>query len=308
MSEGPAPAPGTPVRGLPEPGTPATGAPDAMAGRALDVPHAAIGAPSHTPAPGAPSHNALDRQAAVVTGAGQGVGEGIARALAAAGAAVVVAARRAATGELVADSIRAAGHEAVFVRCDVTQANHVEAAVAEAVERFGGLDVMVHNAVAPPGPPRPLQDTASDTIRPQIATAVTATYHCAAAALPHLRRRGGTMILLTSPAGVEGSAGLPVYATVKAAQRGILKCLAREWGPLGVRVNAIAPVALTPAMEAAAAVNPQLLDRLAGRTALGRIGDAAADIGPVAVFLASDSARYITGQTIVADGGGFLGL
>ena len=261
-----------------------------------------------TPAVAGRAHGVLDGQVAVVTGAGQGVGEGIARALAAAGAAVVVATRRAATGEPVAESIRAAGHDAVFVRCDVTEADKVRAAVAEAVERFGGLDVMVHNAVAPPGPPRPLQDAASTTIRPQITTAVTAAYHCAAAALPHLRRRGGTMILLTSPAGVEGSASLPVYATVKAAQRGILKSLAREWGPLGVRVNAIAPVALTPAMDAAAAVNPELLDRLAGRTALGRIGDAAADIGPVAVFLASDSACYITGQTVVADGGGFMGL
>lgn len=250
----------------------------------------------------------LEGQAAVVTGAGQGVGEGIARALASAGAAVVVATRRAVTGEPVAESIRAAGHDAVFVRCDVTDARDVQAAVAEAVERFGGLDVMVHNALAPAGPPGPLQDAASHTIGPQIATAVTASYHCANVSLPHLRRRGGTMILLTSPAGVEGSAALPVYSTVKAAQRGILKSLAREWGPIGVRVNAIAPVARTPAMDAAVEANPALLDRLAGRTALGRIGDATDDIGPVAVFLASGGARYITGQTIVVDGGGFLGL
>ena len=250
----------------------------------------------------------LQGQVAVVTGAGQGVGAGIARALAAAGAAVVVATRRAVTGEPVAESIRAAGHDAVFERCDVADGEDVRAAVAAAVERFGGLDVMVHNAVSPPGPPRPLQHTDSDTIRPQLATSTTGAFHCATAALPHLRRRPGTMILLTSPAGVEGSANLPVYATVKAAQRGILKSLAREWGPIGVRVNAIAPVARTPAMDAAAAANPELEERLVGRTPLGRMGDAAADIGPVAVFLASGSARYITGQTIVTDGGGFLGL
>ena len=250
----------------------------------------------------------LDGQVAVVTGAGQGVGEGIARALAAAGAAVVVATRRAATGEPVAESIRAAGHQAAFVRCDVTEADDVQTVVAEAVRRFGGLDAMVHNAVAPPGPRRPLQDADGDIIRPQIATSVTAAYHCATAALPHLRRRPGTMILLTSPAGVEGSAGLPVYAAVKAAQRGIIKSLAREWGRYGVRVNAIAPVARTPAMDVAVAANPDLETRLVARTPLGRLGDAAADIGPVAAFLASDGARYITGQTIVADGGGFLGL
>ena len=256
-------------------------------------------------APGAP---VLDGQVAIVTGAGQGVGAGIANALAAAGAAVVIATRRAVNGEPAAESIRAAGHQAAFVRCDVTQPADVEAAVAEAVERFGGLDIVVHNAVAHAGRPGGVQLTRSDMIRPQIATATTASFLCARASLAHLRRRPGTMILLTSPAGVEGSANLPIYATVKATQRGIIKSLAREWGPLGVRVNAIAPVARTPAMEAAVAANPSLETRLVARTPLGRLGDATADIGPVAVFLASDGARYITGQTIVADGGGFLGL
>ena len=250
----------------------------------------------------------LDGQVAMVTGAGQGVGAGIAEAMAAAGAAVVVATRRASTGEPTATRIRSAGHRAVFVRCDVTDPHDVESAVAAAVDTFGGLDVMVHNAVSRPGPPRPLQHTDDDVIASQIATTTTATYHCARAALPHLRRRPGTMILLTSPAGVEGSANLPVYATVKAAQRGILKSLAREWGPHAVRVNAIAPVARTPAMDAAIEANPALEDRLVGRTPLRRLGDAASDIGPVAVFLASEQARYVTGQTLVADGGGFLGL
>lgn len=258
--------------------------------------------------PAATADRVLEGQVAVVTGAGQGVGTGIAGALAAAGAAVVVATRRAANGEPVAESIRAAGHQAVFVRCDVTDADDVQAAVDQAVERFGGLDVMVHNAVSRPGSPKPVQHTDDRVIAAQIATSTTAVYHCARAGLPHLRKRPGTMILLTSPAGIEGSASLPVYATVKAAQRGILKSLAREWGPLGVRVNAIAPVARTPAMDAAVADNPQLGERIVARTPLGRLGDAAADIGPVAVFLASDQSRYMTGQTLVADGGGFLGL
>ena len=256
----------------------------------------------------APVGRVLEGQVAMVTGAGQGVGAGIAAALAGAGAAVMIATRRAATGEPTAESIRDAGNDAVFVRCDVTQAGDVQASVAKAVERFGGLDIVVHNAVAPAGRPGGVHLTRSHLIRPQIATAATASFLCARASLPHLRRRPGTLILLTSPAGVEGSANLPVYATVKATQRGIVKSLAREWGPDGVRVNAIAPVARTPAMDAAVAANPDLETRLVARTPLGRLGDAAADIGPVAVFLASDSARYVTGQTIVADGGGFLGL
>ncbi len=120
--------------------------------------------------------------------------------------------------------------------------------------------------------------------------------------------RGGSLILLTSPAGMEGSGNLPLYATVKGAQRGLLKSLAREWGPHGVRVNAIAPVAWTPAMNAATEANPTLEARLIARTPLGRIGSSEDDIGPVAVFLASPLARHVTGQTICADGGRYLGL
>ena len=250
----------------------------------------------------------LDGQVALVTGAGQGVGEGIARAMAAAGAAVVVATRREETGEPVAASIRSAGRQASFARCDVTSRADIDDAVAQAMSEYGGLDVIVHNAVSPAGPPRPIQDTPDEAISTQIATTVTATFHCAQAAHPHLVRRPGTMILLTSPAGVEGSSNSPVYATVKAAQRGILKSLAREWGPSGVRVNAIAPVALTPALERAMMANPELGHRLIVRTPTGRLGDPTDDIGPVAVFLASALARHVTGQTIVVDGGGFMGL
>lgn len=260
-----------------------------------------------TPPP-APVEGLLDGRVAIVTGAGQGVGEGIARSLAAAGAAVVIAARRAENGEPAAAAIRDRGHDAMFVRCDVTERADVDAAVAAAVDAFGGLDVMVHNAVSPPGPPRPVQEIGDDTVTAQIATSTTAAFHCAQASFSQLAARGGTMILLTSPAGIEGSGNLPLYATVKGAQRGFLKSLAREWGRHGVRVNAIAPVAWTPAMDTATAANPTLEARLIARTPLGRIGSAEDDVGPVAIFLASPLSRHVTGQTICADGGRYLGL
>ena len=245
---------------------------------------------------------------AIVTGAGQGVGEGIAAAMAQAGAAVVIAARRADNGEPAAQAIRDRGHQALFCRCDVTRRRDVDSAVAVALDRWGRLDVMVHNAVSPPGPPRPIQEVDDETIASQIATSTTATFHCAQAAFPELRANGGSLILLTSPSGIEGSGHLPVYGAVKGAQRGLLKSLAREWGPHGVRVNAIAPVAWTPAMDVATEANPTLEARLIGRTPLGRIGDPTSDIGPVAVFLASESARHMTGQTLAVDGGRYLGL
>ena len=250
----------------------------------------------------------LEGRVAIVTGAGQGVGEGIARALAGAGAAVVIAARRAENGEPAAAAIRERGHVASFVRCDVTVEADVAGAVDHAVDEHGRLDIVVHNAVSPPGPPAPVQDVDPDIITSQIATSTTATHRFARAAHPHLAANHGSLIILTSPAGMEGSGNLPVYASVKGAQRGIIKSLAREWGPDGIRVNAIAPVAWTPAMTAATEANPTLQARLEARTPLGRIGDPETDIGPVAVFLASDMARHMTGQTLAVDGGRYLGL
>jgi len=250
----------------------------------------------------------LAGRAAIVTGAGQGIGEGIARALAAAGAAVVIAARRAENGEPAAAAIRARGHTASFVRCDVTREPDVAAAIEHTLTTHGRLDVVVHNAVSQPGPPAAVQEVDPEVITSQIATSTTAAHLLARAAHPLLAADRGSLILLTSPAGMEGSGNLPVYATVKGAQRGLLKSLAREWGPDGIRVNAIAPVAWTPALTTATEANPGLQARLEARTPLGRIGDPESDIGPVAVFLASDMARHMTGQTLAVDGGRYSGL
>ena len=248
----------------------------------------------------------LDGKTVLVTGAGGGVGEGIALACATHGANVVIAARRTETGDLVAEEIERRGGRAISVRCDVTVRADVEAAVDAAVARFGGLDTMVHNALAPTGPPREIEDVPDVNWRSMIDTAVLASYHCAQVAFPQLRDRRGNLILITSAAGVEGSPYIPAYGVVKAAQRGLAKSLAREWGPLGIRVNCIGPVAMTPAMKVSAEKSPVFSDGLLiGRTPLRRIGDPEPDIGPVAVFLASDLSRYVTGQTIMVDGGGF---
>jgi 3-oxoacyl-[acyl-carrier protein] reductase len=250
----------------------------------------------------------LESRTAIVTGAGQGVGRGIALALAAAGANVVVAARRAETGEPVAQEIRDRGHTGVCIRTDVTVRDDVAACVDATVARFGGLDVMVHNAYSPSGP-HDVADAGDEHWQPNSRTAVWASFWCAQLAYPHLRAAGrGRLILLSSPAGIEGSASLPFYAAVKAAQRGLAKALAREWGPDGVTVNCIAPVAASPALVGALDAVPELRGRIEARTPLGRIGDPERDIGGVAVFLASDAAGYLTGQTLVCDGGSFTGL
>ena len=252
----------------------------------------------------------LDGKAVIVTGAGGGVGYGIAMAMASHGASVVVAARRPDNGEPAARAIDEsnAHGRAVFHRCDVTQRASIEDTVAFTVERFGRLDCVVHNAVSAVGPPTEIQDIAPELWKGMISSAVRASFDCAQVAYPHLRASQGSYLLITSATGIEGSPYLPVYGMVKAAQRGFGKSLAREWGPDGIRVNLIGPVAMTPALEVAYKANPVLEARLVKRTPLQRVGDPAADIGPAAVFFASDLARFVAGQTLIVDGGGFMGL
>jgi len=255
------------------------------------------------------SDGRLEGRTAVITGAGQGVGLGIASAFAAQGANVVIAARRAETGEPAAEAIRDRGGEATCIVTDVTRRDSMAACVDATVERYGGLEIMVHNAYRG-GVPHRLEDTTLELWEQNSRTAVWGSYYSAVLAFPHLRRAGarGRLVLITSPSGVEGSANIPVYSPVKAAQRAMAKSLSKEWGPLGVTVNCIAPVAETPALAGAFEHDPVLKERIEQRTSLRRIGDPERDIGGVAVFLASDDGGYVTGQTIVCDGGSFMGL
>jgi NAD(P)-dependent dehydrogenase (short-subunit alcohol dehydrogenase family) len=251
----------------------------------------------------------LQGRTALVTGAGQGVGRGIALALACAGADVVVAARRIETGQPVADEISKRGGSATCVRTDVTVRSDVEESVERAVAAFGSLDVVVHNAFTSAARASHRLEDVDEELWSQFSrSAVWASFFYARAAYRHLARRGGRLVLVTSPSAVEGSANIPLYSAVKAAQRAIAKSLARDWGPDGITVNCIAPVAETPALSEAFTRNPDLRERVTQRTPLRRIGDPERDIGAVAVFLASDASSYITGQTIVCDGGSFTGL
>jgi NAD(P)-dependent dehydrogenase (short-subunit alcohol dehydrogenase family) len=240
----------------------------------------------------------------LVTGASGGVGRGIAIACGEAGWTVWIAARRASEGNAVAAEVDAAGGRGRFVECDAADGASVRAAVAAIVAGDGRLDGVVHNATSGLSPkPVTLPDLPLDELRDHIAVSLRGSWLLATVAKPHLVAAQGSLVLLTSEAGFEWKAKLSPYAAVKGAQRGLARSLAREWGPEGVRVNCIAPLASTPAMERAFEMDPAMSDRVLGRNPLGRLGDPTGDIGPVARFLLSPDARYLTGNTLMVDGG-----
>jgi NAD(P)-dependent dehydrogenase (short-subunit alcohol dehydrogenase family) len=244
----------------------------------------------------------------LITGAGRGLGRGVALACAEAGADILVASPRENGTETVAE-IDARGGSAAWARCDATVAADVEGAVAAAVDRYGGLDVLIHNATSRrSSEPVRLDDVDEALWHEHASVSLRGAFHCAQAALPQLRARRGRFILMTSPAGIEGSVMLPVYSMVKGALRGFAKSLAREWAPFGVTVNAISPLAETPAMTSAYEKDPTLQARLERVVPMGHLGDPETEIGPAVVFLAGDGAGYITGQTLAVDGGRFMTL
>lgn len=250
---------------------------------------------------------ALDGRGVLVTGAGAGVGRGLALACAAAGADVVVASPGDNGAETVAE-IEARGGSSTWARCDVTVLDEVVAAVRVAARRHG-LHALVHNATSRrSSQPARLEELDAATWEDHAAVSLRGALHCARAGEAELARVGGRFVVMTSPAGMEGSLMLPAYGMVKAALRGFAKSLAREWAPLGVAVAVVSPLAETPAMTAAAAADPELRARLARRVPMGRLGDPEHDIGPVVVFLAGPDAGYVTGQTLVVDGGRFMTL
>jgi NAD(P)-dependent dehydrogenase (short-subunit alcohol dehydrogenase family) len=247
---------------------------------------------------------ALDGQAAIVTGASSGLGAIIADALADAGCAVVLAARRAEELERVAAAIAGRGGRAVARRADLRDPAHAEDLVATAIAAFGRLDGVVLNAGASTIAVAAEEDLAA--FADVLAVNVTAQMALAAAAARQMiaAGHGGWMIaqssILARRAGT--GPGVAAYTASKAAIEQLIRELARQWAPHGIRVNGLAPGFFPTAMNAPMVADAGRLQQLVSRIPLGRVG-APEDLAGVAVFLASPASGYITGQVIPLDGG-----
>lgn len=237
---------------------------------------------------------------ALVTGAGQGIGEAVALRLAQEGAAVGVLDRNPDTAKAVAEAIRQMGGSSVALVADVTGAEAVEECVAALKEQFGPVDVLVNNA----GFDRP---GAFVKLDPQDFQAVLGVHlmgavNCCRACAPGMiEKRDGRIVNVSSIYAKVGSKGESAYSTAKAGLIGLTKSLAREWGSKGVRVNAVLPgLTDTPAIRNM--MLPKYQEMIINETALGRAA-APSEIAAAIAFLASDDASFITGAALEVSGG-----
>jgi 3-oxoacyl-[acyl-carrier protein] reductase len=244
----------------------------------------------------------LEKKVAIVTGASKGIGAGIAKGLAAAGAAVVVnyASSRAGADHVVAD-ITAGGGRALAVQGDVAKSADVRRLFEETERAFGPLDILVNNAGVYQF--APLEEVTEEEFHRQFDTNVLGTILTIREALKHFGPKGGSVINVGSISSVVAPPSTLVYSASKGALDTITRVLAAELGPRKIRVNTIAPGGVeTEGLHAKGLVDNDFQKQLIAQTPLGRLGQPD-DIADVAVFLASDAARWLTGERIAASGG-----
>ena len=248
-------------------------------------------------------------RAVIVTGGSKGIGEGCARVFCAAGGWVSILARGVEAGETLAEELNRTGPgQAMFLPCDVGRHEELRSAIETTVERFGRLDCIINNAGTHP-PATSIDETSIELMEDLMRTNYLSTFAGAKFAVPHLRRTRGTIINMSSMTAVLGQDKSSAYCATKAAQVGLTKALAVELGPEGIRVNAILPSNIdTPLMRdwAATLDDPEsALKRVSDLQVLGRMGTSA-EIGRIALFLATDASSFVTGQAIEAEGGASL--
>ena len=244
---------------------------------------------------------------AIITGAGDGIGEGIARRFAAEGAKVMVAELHPDAGERVAAALRDEfGADAVAQRTDVSNKEQVQAMVAAAHQRWGAVDILVNNAWGGGSLSR-VEFKADSNFERGFGVGFYGPLWAMQAAFPLMKAQGrGNIINLCSLNGVNAHIGTAEYNSAKEALRSLSRTAAREWAPHGIVINIICPAAKSAAFRAVVARNPELVSTADSANPMGYLGDPERDIAPVALFLASDDAHYLTGNTLFVDGGSHI--
>lgn len=248
----------------------------------------------------------LQGKVAVVTGSSRGIGRAIAERLAEHGAKVVVTSRKLDACEVVVKAIQGAGGEAFAHACNIGRKEDLQSLVNASIQKWGGIDVLVCNAAVNPyfGPSIDMPDDAYDKI---MNSNVRSNFWLCNMVLPQMAQRGGgCIIVISSVAGLIGSPALAVYGLSKAADMALVRNLCVEWGPKNIRANCIAPGLVRTDFARALWENPDTYAHTVKTYPLRRIGEPD-EIAGAAVFLAGPSGSFMTGQTLVIDGGSVIG-
>ena len=250
----------------------------------------------------------LAGKVAIVTGSSRGIGRAIAEGLAQHGATVVISSRKQDACEEVAKAINDAHGQqrAIAIAASISDKDALQSLVDETKQRLDKIDILVCNAASNPyyGPMAGITD---DQFRKILDNNVIANHWLVQMAAPDMLERGnGSIIIVSSVGGLTSSTVIGAYNISKAADLQLVRNLAAEFGPKGVRVNAIAPGLVRTDFARALWENPEILKRVTGVAALKRIGEPR-ELAGAAVFLASDASSFVTGQTLIVDGGSTFG-
>jgi len=242
----------------------------------------------------------LQGKVAIITGARQGIGEAAAVAMAGAGAAVVVISRSISQDSPVVEKVKATGARYLVMNVDVGDRNQVQKMVDDTLAAFGRVDILFNNAgISKPGMLWKMTPEQWDEV---IRINLTGTFNCLqAVAKPMIEQKSGSIINITSSAGLLGTIGQVNYTAAKGGVYALTKSAAKELARYNIRVNTVAPMADTE-MTKTIAHDPKFKDKYLERIPLGRFAQPD-EISPMILFLASDDSAYITGQTICVDGG-----
>lgn len=246
----------------------------------------------------------LQDKVAIITGGAGGIGRGMAMAYVKEGAKVVIVDLNEEAGATVVKGLQKHVPDSMFIQQDLTKHSELAGVVKQVADKYGHIDIVVNNAHA--SKMASIEETTQQELDFSFNTGFYPTFYFMQAALPYLKESKGKIINFASGAALKGDPNQGSYAAAKEAIRGITRVAANEFGPFGINVNIISPIAKSEGMIKWSEENPEYYEKMLSGIPLRRPGEIEEDIGRVAVFLASEDSDYITGQTIMVDGGSIM--